>query len=223
MISIVANIVLDERSLTDFGNALEAYCGVRGDTKSWEYCIDRAAKDVAYWAAHYTRRADRAALRELLSDRKVAARILAIRFARAGKRPPKQPTWDALVKYFIAQTIKSVNFMRAGWLPAARTLEASVRESPGISKTLAFGRTDPNIPTKNFYGQIGEAIPAHRTAEGFICEIANQSVNPRNRTSAAALMRYGGAGLDAALATKAADLMRYVEQASESAAESNGL
>lgn len=217
------SIQFDERTLREFGDALEQYIGVRGDSKGWEYCINRALKDVAYLAASYTHRADYGRLKTLLSDRKTAARILAARFAAAGKRPPKQPTWNQLVTYFIGQTLRSVNFMRAGWLPAARTLDARVRESAGVSRAVAFGRSDPNIPTKNSYPQIGEAIPAFRTVGGFIGEIANQSINPRNRTSGWALAKYGGDGLDQAMVAKTADLLKYVEEASDRQATLAGL
>lgn len=209
-----ANFQIDPTTVRNFTTALQLYANERANNRSFEYCINRAAKDVCYRAAQYTHRANKEALREILSNKQRAARVLRSRIVRKGKQPPKGAAWTEMLSYFMKHTLKTVNFMRAGWLPAAKKFEAVVRESPGVSRAIAFGRADPNIPTKNAYPEIGEGILASQRIEGIVAEIANRSVNPRNPTSwTAGLGKHGPIGLQRALAFKARDLLHFVDLA----------
>lgn len=203
---------IDPRSIEEFSRALDEYANYRysEDGKGYPYALNRSAKDVAAWAAHYTKRADKSLLKAILSDPAVAARILSARFTKAGKKRPGGADWKALLAYFRSHTPKTAAFMASGWLPAFRTLRAFAKESSGISVGTAFGRSNEVIDTKNSYGQLGEAIPAHDVGEGLAVEIANQSTNPRNPTSYDALIRFGETALDNALLKKAGDMMDYI-------------
>ena len=203
---------IDPRSIEEFSRALDEYADYRHseDGKGYSYALNRSAKDVAAWAAHYTKRADKALLKAILSDPAVASRILSARFTKAGKKRPTGEAWATLLAYFRTHTPKTVAFMASGWLPAFRTLRAYAKESSGVSISTAFGRSNEVIDTKNSYGQLGEAIPAHDVGEGLAVEIANQSTNPRNPTSYDALIRFGEPALDAALLKKAGDMMDYI-------------
>ena len=210
---------IDQRSIDEFSQALDQYADYRhskaGGSRGYDYALNRSAKDVAAWAAHYTKRADKALLKSILSDPAVASRILAARFTKAGKKRPSGAAWAELVAYFRAHTPKTVAFMASGWLPAFRTLRAYAKESSGVSVSSAFGRSNEVIDTKNSYGQLGEAIPAHDVGEGLAVEIANQSTNPRNTTSYDALIQHGETALDKALLKKAGDMMEYLEREQE--------
>jgi hypothetical protein len=212
---------IDPRSLQEFSAALDQYADYRHEKhgKSYDYALNRSAKDVAAWAAHYTIRADKGALKTLLGDPAVAARILSARFTKAGKKRPSGRAWATTLAYYRSHTPKTSAFMASGWLPAFRTLRAFAKESSGVNPRTAFGRGDEVIPTKHSYGPLGEAIPAHDVGDGLAVEIANLSVNPRNPTSwSAGLGKHGPTALDLALQTKAADMMGYLEAVQESKA-----
>lgn len=237
-----ANVEMDEKSVRAFGAALDAYANLRSD-KEYEYCVNRTAKDVAAWAAHFTHHANRATLEAQLRrvattrtvtkggrplraprytyDNSAGAAILAARIIKSGRRPPPQPIWNEKVRYFIAQTLRSINFMRSGWLPAFRKLNGLVHQSSGISSVAAFGRTDPNIPTKKPFPIIGDAIEAHPVdRSSLLAEIINRAVNPRNKTSwTSGLGKYGPIGLQMALEYKTGDMLDYMKQAEAKRAE----
>ena len=206
-----STVEIDPKSIEEFSQALDAYADFRHDRhgKGYDYCLNRSAKDVAAWAAHYTKRADKAALATLLSDPATAAKILSARFTKAGKKRPGGEAWATLLAYFRAHTVKTVAFMAAGWLPAFRTLRAYAAESSGVDSRTAFGRANDIIPTKHDYGgHIGEGIPAHEVGEGLSVQIANMAVNPRNPTSwSEGLGKHGASALDLALQTKGADML----------------
>jgi hypothetical protein len=216
---------IDPRSIEEFTQSLDGYADYRHskDGKGYDYALNRSAKDVAAWAAHYTIRAEKGKLKSLLSDPAVASKILSARFSKAGKRRPSGKEWATLVAYFRSHTPQTSAFMASGWLPAFRTLRAFAKESSGVNQRAAFGRGDEVIPTKHSYGQLGEAIPAHDVGEGLAVEIANQSVNPRNPTSSDSLIKYGETALDKALLTKSADMMLFLERAHDGKVESEGL
>lgn len=226
------NCVLDDRVTENFYQALDRYADERANqtpARSYNYCLNRAAKDVAFRAAQFTHHAAIGDLRSMLGQaaRKGKARatgaagaILAARMARAGKSARKVPAaaFQELVRKFVGRTLSSVNFMRSGWLPAAKQLQSLVRESSGVSVSAAFGRTTEDERgefAKHVYGSIGGVIPARAVGSDTLAvEIWNDSVNPRNATSwGKGLGKYGVQGLEAALADKAADLDNYVEAA----------
>ncbi len=223
---ITADCEIDPRSIEEFNRALDEYADYRHSKhgKGYDYALNRSAKDVAAWAAHYTRRADKGKLKATLGDPAVAARILSARFAKAGKKRPTGKAWATLLAYFRSHTPTTVAFMASGWLPAFRTLRTFAKESSGVNVRTAFGRSDEVIPTKRSYGPLGEGIPAREVTGGLACEIANMSVNPRNPTSSDALIKFGETALDKALLQKAGDMLQYLEEAHDRKADTfNGV
>src|SRR5579862_7819214 len=97
-----ANVSLDESSLESFIDALVDYASSRNKEhgKSYEYALNRSAKDVAARAAQFTYHADVAALKVKL-DASSASKILAARYRRAHSKIPKQPIWDMKVQQFV--------------------------------------------------------------------------------------------------------------------------
>jgi len=242
-----SNIQLDQRDVDDFCKSLDAYADTRQE-KSYHYIINRVGKDVAARAAQFTHHADDAKLRAMfgqparemnpktgrLRKGKVkhtndAGAILAKRMARAGKnaRSYTSADWHETVRKFVARTLSSINFMRAGWLPAFNTLSLSAKVTSGISRGAAFGRTQIDVRKfpKNSYPEIGGAIPARDMGDGTIaCEIWNAAVNPRSKTSwSGGLGKYGVMGLEKALAFKSDDMAQWVEQEQDKRAQKVGL
>lgn len=235
MADFIANVELDERTVKDFYEALDAYADVRRDSRDFEYCLNRAAKDVAFRAAQLTHHAAVGDLRSMLGQgakgckskaTTAAAAILAARMTKAGKNPRKMydsATWDEKVRKFVGRTLASVNFMRSGWLPAARELQGLVRESSG-SVEKCFGRTEIDERgefAKHAYPVIGGVLPARPvSSDNVAVELWNESTNPRSSTTwSKGLGKYGVEGLNAALASKAQDMWEYVAKALDARAE----
>lgn len=219
------NFKIDQGKIAAFQAALNAYADTRRD-KGYHYCVNRTAKDVAYRAASFTHRANKSALKQMLSTYDKASSVLAGRIRKKGGNPRAVPPakWKEMVLYLKNHTVKTVNFMRSGWLPAAKKFESLVRESAGIGKQEAFGRTDPNIPTKNAYGSIGDGTPARDVVNGMFAELTNRSVNPRNRTSwTGGLGKYGVMGLTKAIEFKTRDLLKYITDEHNRRARKEGL
>jgi hypothetical protein len=222
------SVTFDGRDLTELDRALEFYAAATG--KDMEDVCNRTSMNVAYRSAQLTVKADRAKLMTMLGQSAkgkakkggsrfkvttAASAILAKRMRKGGaKTLPPQPTWDLLVAAFIKKTITSIAFIKSGWLPAAKVFERLYRGPRGInvSKSEAFGRTDPDISTVNPYPQIGEGIGARAVGGVITAELANQSVNPRNKTSEWALEHFGGSGLDKAIAFVAQDMTDYAQE-----------
>ena len=247
---LASNVTLNQRDVDEFIRALEGYANYR-KTKTYHYIINRVAKDVAAWAAHYTHRASDTALRAMLGQPAVqmkfskrtgtmrrvksrarhtndAAAILAARLWKAGVSPRVYDSaqWHTKVKMFVGRTLASINFMRSGWLPAFKRLQQVVHVSSGISVKAAFGRSkedERGIYARHAYGPLGEAIPAREMPYGLAVEIANESVNPRNTTSwSGGLGKYGPIGLEQALSKKAVDMATWVEEQMDKDAKEGG-
>ena len=220
MSDLVFNIEMDQKSVDDYVEALEEYAEIRGKKRGFERVVNHSMKDLCARAASLTKAADADKLRELYSDEKVASAVLASRIKRAGKQCKPKDEFMLGVAYMVKQAIASCNFIRSGWLPAFLAFQAVDKEGVEGSASSNFGRTDPKIPTKNAYGDIGEATLAHEEAPGvWMAEAANRSVNPRNTTSEGALERFGGAGLEQAIIFKTQDMYDYVEKVKDEDAQ----
>lgn len=241
---VVCNANLNRQDVDDFVAAIERYAGVRvseeGGNRTFAYALNRTAKDVAYRAAQFTYHADKAQVRAMLDQApkrgkakhtSAAAAILAARMTRRGKNPRKfygHADWVEKVRKFAGRTIRSINFMRAGWLHSARTLARKVHESSGISGSEAFGRRQIDERgefAKHAYDPaLGFCDVAHDEGDVIVVEIANHAVNPRNKTSwSLGLGLHGAVGLSKALAYKAADMLKYIEDVAEAKAKREGL
>lgn len=238
-VSTTFNVVIDESALRNFFRALDDYADYRveKDGKSYHYALNRTAQNVAGWAAHYTHHADYNQLRAMLdqAERKVspktgrpmkvratattaAGRVLAARMIKAGKNPRAydRDKWREKVRLFVGRTLRSINFMRSGWLPAYQELTLRVHQSAEVDRFMAFGRRQVDERGqygKYAYSDIGGAAAAHAAYSGLMAELWNRAVNPRNGTSwTQGLGKYGRMGLDRALVFKAHDMYVYIEQ-----------
>lgn len=250
---IVTNVNISQQTVDEFKKALDRYADFRstaeGGNKTYSYCLNRAAKDVAARAAQFTHHADSNELRNLLgmppltvrTNKKTgqksvvrprarytadASRILWIRMNRAKKisrRAYSPEDWHKKVKEFVGRTLRSVNFMRSGWLHSFRELSRRVKESSGISNNEAFGRRSIDergeFAVHEYDPKLGEAFPAHIEGEELVVEIANKAVNHRSKTSwSEGLGKHGRQGLEKAMAFKANDMLTWLEDAHDNGA-----
>lgn len=255
---VACNVTLNQQDIDDFNRALEVYAGIRvtdvGGNKTFAYALNRTAKDVAYRAAQFTHKADANALRTMLGQSAVSTRVskktgktyavrgkarptndagavLARRMTKAGKNLRKRFTheeWQEIVRKFVGRTLRSVNFMRAGWLHSARELARRVHEPSGISSSEAFGRRSIDergeFAVHAYDPKLGEVEPSHLEGDVIVVEIANKAVNPRNKTSwSLGLGLHCAKGLERALAFKANDMLKYVEDVADAVAKEQGL
>ena len=200
--------------------------------KASAYVVNRTLQNVAGWAAHYTRKADyqklvaeleltyrTVSLRKPFAPRKkpklittaaalkntvAAARHAArLRMRYPGRPIPPAAEFYAGVARMIAKTLRSIAFMKAGWLPAFRALKVK-QAAAAQSEQSAFGsRTRPGY---------GGSIRAVATTDGATGEIYNTSINPKNKTSWWALSTYGGEGLNLAVSHVTADMEKYMAE-----------
>lgn len=98
--------------------------------------------------------------------------------------------------------VRSVNFLRAGWIPAAQKLERIVK---GTKSGLPPKPTD----VKQYGRPRGDAWPAKTgfKAEGTIINSANAKHDQKD-----ALQKYGAAGLQRAFDDEARDIEKYLEE-----------
>ena len=210
-----ANFEIDRRDLAELESAAQRYVAATQHTA--EYTVNKVLQNIAGWSAHYTRKADYDQLRAEMEltyrttykkdpsrqlkvpkldtsaaalRNTVAAARHAARLRLAGKPIPPAAEFYRGVARMIAKTLRSIAFMKSGWLPAFQALRRS-QVAAALNESSAFGgRQRPGY---------GGYVRAALTSTGVSGEIFNTSINPHNHTSEAALLTYGGMGMDAAI------------------------
>lgn len=219
-----ANLAIDPASLRALESTMQRYA--REMNRSAEYTVNRTLQNIAGWAAHETIKADRERLaaelgapasstgsggarairRPAIQPTTVAKARYAANLRRKGLPIPPEPMFTQKVRAMVAAILRSVAFMKAGWLPAFRALKARQAEL-AFSETAAFGgRWEPG------YGDVSRA---RETGPGWEGEIANQSVNRMDPGSWPALERYAGSGLDRAVRLKIRDMEDFLDREAE--------
>jgi hypothetical protein len=141
-------------------------------------------------------------------DAPLAVLILQKRMATAGKSSPfkgrsrsaGRRLMDKLVKKMLGARLRSIAFIKSGWLPAVKILApfADRRGAPGLdSSAREFGRAK------------GTAEPA-RSSFNPVAKIMNLASARHDKKNA--LIRYGSQGMQRALDGEAASMDRYVEE-----------
>ncbi|MGH2361058.1 MAG: hypothetical protein ACRDGM_11045, partial [bacterium] len=128
---------------------------------------------------------------------------------RKGKPIPPEPILSLKVRSMVKSILKSIAFMKAGWLPAYLKLKRKQIEAT-IAASQAFGGRDrPGY---------GDATPAHTVSDGWEGAIENASVNPMDSGSWPALEKYGGEGLARAVYLVRNDMEEYLQREHDKAA-----
>ena len=179
-------IELDTR---DFQRALIEYRDFR--KKDNAYVCNRQGAQLAYHAFWKTHKADKSKVITQFANPKVARAAVIGRLRKNGR---------ALITRDIVKRTKALmagkiraGFIAAGWIPAVRKLKA--KASAGVG----------SIRRKAGYGS---ATLARETINTF-SEIINASFT-KDRTSAAALQKFGSEGLRKAIPIVTADMRKFI-------------
>lgn len=188
---------LDKTSLRGLDRALRTY--QKATKKDMPDVVNRAAMNVAFRAAQFTPQANKESIRKLIGVRNPYA-LTVWDLKRRGKRIPKRDKLEAAVNRFIAAKLRTVAFIRAGWIPAAKKLQKVVKGGrPKISLSKIR-----RLPGK------GDAVIARETLNTF-SEVINKSTS-KSPTSASALFRYGQDGLNKAVSFVTKDMLDYATE-----------
>lgn len=138
-------------------------------------------------------------LRDPLATTRAALILQARRRAQGEPAIPKRDL-PAAVRKFIGARLRSVAYLKSGWLPAIGTLEplADVRAKPRMDKS-----------GKVLKRPKGGAKPARNYWRTF-CQIFNAAITKRNGD--AGLRRFGQAGLQAAFDAEVRSMKEYIER-----------
>lgn len=216
MSNVPVSYSVDAATLNSLIRGLQQYRRVT--RRSDEYIVNKALRNVAMRSVRYTRQADRQKLARALGaliiphargrQRRynyrptVAAYALFIAECKRLNRPiPPRSMLAAAVTVFIRNKLRSVAFMRSGWVPAINKLSRLTRESASDMRSVLGNK-------KGF----GGSVPARTIGPAIAGEIYNASISRVSPTSAWALATYAGPALDMALAEEAADKWEYAER-----------
>lgn len=104
--------------------------------------------------------------KRLFKDDSLAARIILKRYNETGQWPVKGNTMEERVREFVNRRIKTIAYVRSGWIPAIQKLDKLVKQKPrGSSKGLEGA--------KNYKTPKGTARPAKFTLGKIFAEVEN--------------------------------------------------
>ncbi len=219
-------IEIDQASVRAFQSSLRLY--QKATRKSSAEVVNHAAMQLALRAMWHTKSADKSdieSLREhyatqfrgkkrLLKKPKQLYRattrgfvVYLSKLRRMGKDPKNLTTaqlMDGAAK-MVNRRIGSIAFIRAGWIAAIRRLASTLNKPTGSLVRARAGRGSVRVA---------------RESENPFSEIINRSNSPAPGADAA-LLKYGGAGLAAAIPGTTADMMQYATKKLEEAKKSS--
>jgi len=118
------------------------------------------------------------------------------------------------IRKFIASRLRSIAFLKSGWLPAIKKLEP-------LAAAIG-GRQPRQDRTARQFGQPkGRAVPARSnlwSVSGMIENMASENKDNRN-----ALVRYGGPALQKAFQAEEASMLEYIERKMKQTAQRAGV
>lgn len=138
-------------------------------------------------------------VREELSSTR-AARILQAERRAAGKTFIPRAELPQAVKRFIAARLRSIAYIKSGWIPAIRRLEPLARGP---------GRPRQDTSAKQIGRPKGDANPA-RPGWRTSCQISNSAWT--RKSGGAGLRKFGQAGLQAAFNDEIRSMREYIER-----------
>ncbi len=145
-------------------------------------------------------------------DMSLAEAILRARAYRAGREQPDKTAIGALIENLIAARMRSIAFLKSGWLPAIKALEKLVKSKSGVART--------DRSPKQYGKAKGSAIPAH---EGFRVSATIINAASADRDRKAALDKFGTPALARAFAFETKSMEEYMEEKLKKAAQSVGI
>ncbi len=165
---------------------------------------------IARKALWYTHKADKSAISAQLSARPnyghgdtVAEAIMIARLKEAGGYYTMSGSeFESAVRKFVGSRLRSVAFLKSGWIPAIRILETFTSTKSGAAARDSEARV---------YGQEkGAAYPAV-AGEVMTAKIVNDAL-AKGDEGGKALAKYGGAGLDTAFYDETQSMKEYTDR-----------
>lgn len=194
---------VDKRSLRELDRAIVLYASKR--KKDIPDVVNRAAMNVAFRAAQFTPQAKASNIKT-----GIRSPYGLTRWIYANRGPIKGAPQDINTKAnleraasrLISIRLASIAFIRAGWLPAAKRLQKVVRRGKGDIKGKRYRKGREGF---------GYGTPARSALKSFAL-VVNQSVNPANSSSGAALEQYGTPAADRAVRYVANDMLKLIRE-----------
>lgn len=189
-----ASLELDPASVRNFQSALEIYR--RATRKDVPEVVNRAAINLAFRSAQFTPKAD------IPSSIGKIRNIYAFTnwvYTQRGIKHPTKARRDAAFSRLIRQRVSVAGFIRRGWAQAGKRIQ----QQSGI-------RGSVRIPGLGGRRGKGTGTMARQAILSF-AEIVNFSTS-KSVTSASALKRYGGEGLQEAIRFVTGDMMEYARK-----------
>lgn len=141
-------------------------------------------------------------------DAPLAAVIINARRKRAGKKGLFGAQMKAAVREMIAARVRSVAYIKSGWIPAIRTLE-------GVADKGKQPRIDSSA--KQLGKPKGYAVPARGLSWTPVAKIVNEAYAKRDKKDA--FGKVGGGGLQMAIDDETASKNQYIEDKMKERAE----
>ncbi len=177
--------------------------------RTFAEALNTHAYFIARKALWHTHKADRFTIQSQLTARpqyaeadSLAEAILIARYRAQGGWPSSGAEFDRAIKKFTASRLRSVAFIKSGWIPAIRILETFASTKSGAA---------PRDSEARIYGQEkGAAYPAV-DGEVMTAKIVNDAL-AKGDEGGKALHKYGEAGLDLAFYSETASIKDYIEK-----------
>jgi hypothetical protein len=188
-----------------FNQTLKEY--IKNSSRTTVSAINTKAYFVALGALRNTPVASKEDIKAIAGMGKFPARLVNWQRKRAGLKPlgPGPEMGDA-IKKMIAAKLKSRSFLKAGWIPAIKILDASIE-----------AKWRRGAPAKGFVQAVGQPKGSAKPAAGVgkvVAMIVNDvgATGPNAAQNSDALERYGGPALQKAFIQEVASMKTYLEQ-----------
>jgi hypothetical protein len=182
--------------------------------------VNTKAFFIARRAVVETPKADSAKVRKFF-DRATQRIVGMIINARRGKRGEKGLYGEAMREAQMmmkAARLRSVAFLKSGWLPAIKTLEKLTNYRRGVARSeagSAIGRALQIGQPK------GHAVPAREGS--FLAKAVITNLADARRDTKQALYKFGGPALQRAIDFETASMKQYIEQKQRQSAQRAGI
>lgn len=193
---------IDDR---EFKRTLAKYATV--SKRSIPEIVNTKAFFVARRAVVETEKADSAKVRRFFNKgtQEIVGKIINARRGKAGK---KGLYGDAMVEAQMmmkATRLRSIAFIKSGWLPAIKTLEKLVKYKRGAAKSEEGKATGRATIVGNPKGKAKPAVGGGWTAKAIITNLADARHDTRK-----ALLEKGGAALQKAIQFETDSMKEYI-------------
>ncbi len=188
-----------------FESVLKEY--VKASSRTVAEAINAKAYFIARAAVHYTHKASAKDIRDQLSrpgrESTLPLAAMIVRRRRRSKREPELSAseLEAAGRRLISVRVRSVAFLKSGWLPAIRTLAPFVK-SKGQAKPL-------ESTVRQVGAEKGSATPAFE-GHTAIAKLVNSAIAKHDKKDS--LSKYGGRGLQLAFEDETSSMIEYLEQ-----------